>query len=213
MESKNPLIRIWAFAKGAKDIVQYALWLSSFIGGGGLMIYFASITKWAIWLGPLGWALIAIAAMLLVMIGYYIWTVANSRRALNEYVRAKIDARGVNTLAPEHDHERINLSDFYHPLFFPTEHVRFTDCELLGPASIAIIDSCVFDGCGFIDCEFVIVRSDRPVRGVSAFRACTFLRGRLIRITLLMNIQQYQNLPAIMRQQIPVISDGRIGNI
>jgi hypothetical protein len=87
--------RYWDWAKGAKDIAQYLIWLSTLIGGGGLIVYLGSITTWAVWLGPLGWALIAVGAMLFVSIAYYLWTLASTQRSIDTYVRAKIEARGL----------------------------------------------------------------------------------------------------------------------
>lgn len=209
----DKISRYWQWAKQAKDIIQYLIWLSTLIGGAGLMVYLGSITSWAVWLGPLGGALIAIGAMLLVSVAYYLWTLATTQRSMEAFAKAKIESKGISVLAPSHDHERINMADFYHPFFFATENVRFTDCELLGPATVAIFEGCTFQDGGFIDCEIVIVRSDRPIKGVSAFRHCSFLRGRLIRITLMMNFQQYQALPDIIKRGTPVISDGTIGDI
>jgi hypothetical protein len=198
--------RLWELATSNSG--QIAVWL----GGSGLMFYLGSITQWAQTLGPLGWALIAVASMFLVSLGFALWSWASVRLAQQSLASAKAQAGKVNVLSRSHENERINASDFYSPFFIPIEHVSFTDCELLGPASVYFIGG-TFDRVHFVGCEIVIVRPDRPVKGVTSFRFATFLRGRFIGLTLLMNLDQYNKLPDDMKAGVPVISDGRVGDI
>jgi hypothetical protein len=137
---------------------------------------------------------------------------ARSQLALAKYAREKASASGTNTLAPTHEHERIELWTFYHPFYRATENVRFENCELFGPANIAAQDCAFVDG-EFHECEIIIVRPDRPVKGAMLFRRCNFVRFRLYRATFLMNIETYNSLPAEMRASVRVISDGRIGDL
>jgi hypothetical protein len=184
-----------------------------FVGGSGLMTWLASLTEWAKWLGPLGWVLIAIIAMLIFNIALLLWGVAADKRLLRHFTRAKIEAKALNIMAPSHDFQRLNVSDFYHPQFLPTQNVRFTDCELLGPANLALQGNSHVDGVIFVDCDVIIVRPDRPIRGAVVFSNPTILRGRLVRITFLMNHTQWTQMPQEFRTGVPVISDGRIGDV
>jgi hypothetical protein len=184
------------------------LWLT----GSGLMFYLGSITEWAKWLGPLGWALIAIAATGVVTVCYSLIINAANGNAMRKFTEGKIQAQGVNVLAPAHLHERINLIDFYNPFHFPLENVSFTDCELYGPASV-IVTGNVFKEVRYVECEIVIARDDRPIKGALKINNSSFLRGKLVRVTLLMSLDHYRHLPEEFRRNIPVISDGRAGDI
>jgi len=185
--------------------------LTVVVAGGG-MSYLASITKWLEPYGPVSWGSIGIAAMLVVSFAYYLLGIARDRHAQATYVRAGISTHGVNVLAPIHQHERISLWTFFHPFYHPTENARFEDCEFFGPANLVLDGAQLFTG-GFCECEIVIVRPDRPVKGAMLFKNCTFLDFQMYRVTLLMNITTYQGLPDVIRQNVPVISDGRVGDI
>jgi len=181
------------------------------IGGGG-MTYLAQASTWLNAYGPVAWGAVGLGSILVISFIYFLWGYARLQIELSAYTKAKASGPGANVLSPTHEHERINLSDFYHPYFRPTENARFEDCELMGPAYV-VINGCSFLHGSFIECEIVIVRSDRPVKGAMMFKFCTFLRCNLYRVTWLMNYDQYKALPEEMRAKVPVISDGRIGEI
>jgi hypothetical protein len=182
------------------------------LGGTGLMIYLASITEWMRGAGPFGWVAGAVCVALLAALAYAALTYAKVKRGVYRLAKVKIDSGKVNVLAPTHEHERLNAVDFYSPDYHPIENVRFTDCDLLGPASVYFMGG-TFNAVKFYDCEIVIVRDDRPVRGVTAFASPWFLRGRFYRLTMMMNIKQYKALPEEMRKGVTVISDGRVGDL
>jgi hypothetical protein len=181
------------------------------IAGGSLMGYLAAISDWLASYGPVAWGGVGLISIG-VMVGiYFLYGVAKSRVALADYTKGKTIAVSTNVRASTHREEKLNLIDFYHPFFEALENVRFDDCDLFGPASI-IIEGGTFLRCAFIDCELVIVRSDRPVKGATVFRHSTFDRCKLYRITFLMNLPAYHANPE-MRKHMPVISDGRAGDI
>jgi hypothetical protein len=108
--------------------------------------------------------------------------------------------------------EKVELSDFYHPFFRPVQNVRFEDCDLFGPC-LAFVDGCNLSFCEFHDCEYIIARTDRPVLGATRFVNCTFYRCRLYRVTFILNYEAYKSLPYALKAHLPVISDGRIGDV
>ena len=63
------------------------------------------------------------------------------------------------------------------------------------------------------ECEIVIVRSDHPIIGATMFKFCNFNRCNFFRITFMLNHRSYENLPDDFRRGVPVISDGRIGDV
>lgn len=176
------------------------------------MYYFASISNWLSPYGPVAWGGIGIVTILLLSFAFFLFGVAREKVAIADYTKAKSTATGTNTLAPVHQDERIELSSFYHPFYRATENARFENCELFGPALI-LAEGCSFLDGSFIECEIVIVRPDRPVKGIMAFKHCTFVRFTLYRATLLMNIETYKAMPADVKAYVPVISDGRVGDI
>jgi len=176
------------------------------------MFYLGSITEWAKWIGPLGWAASAVVIMLLVSAGFAIWSWASVKKGGLDLAKSKILAGKVNVLAPIHEHERVNLADFYSPFCHAIANVRFTDCEILGPATVYFAGG-TFNGVSFTECDIVIIRADRPIFGATRFSQPVFLRGRVVRLTMLMTIEEYQLLPQGVRENVPVISDGRIGDL
>ncbi|MEW6313559.1 MAG: hypothetical protein AB1513_05870 [Pseudomonadota bacterium] len=176
------------------------------------MTYLASISDWLKPYGVVAWGVIGIASILFLSLALFLYGFAKERIAIADYTKAKATASGINILAATHQDERINLSSFYHPYFVPTENVRFENCELYGPANIAL-EGCNFNSGVFHECEIVIVRTDRPVIGALKFKFCTFIRFRIYRATFLMNHETYKNMPQVFRDSVRVISDGRIGDI
>jgi len=182
----------------------------AFSGGG--MTYLAKASEFLQPYGPVVWGAIGITTIVLLSLSYLFYSMAKSKSALANYANQRREVYSVNVLAPTHNNERIDIANFFHPFFKITENVRFEDCELFGPASM-FLDRCNLTGCNIHDCEIVIVRPDRPIKGVTAFKQCSFINCALYRVTWVMNYASYMSLPEAFRSGIPVISDGRIGDI
>lgn len=180
--------------------------------GGSIMSYLAAISHWLAPYGPVAWGAVGIASVLVLALIYWLYGTARVKIGVSDYVRAKAQTAAVNVLAPTHNNERIDLPQFFHPFYKPTEHVRFENCELFGPASL-VIDGCTIVNSGFFDCELVIARPDRPIKGAMVFKHCTITRCSLFRVTFLMKYDTYKNLPDEMKKGLVLISDGRIGDI
>jgi hypothetical protein len=204
--------KIWDLAKIGKDAVTYVLWLVSFVGWSAVMLYLGKITPWANYFGPLGLVLISVVSALLLSVAYLMFAYARNTRAIAKFSEKKAAAGAINVLAPLHQNERINAVEFYHPFYKATENFRFENCEFMGPASV-YLDGGNLQNSHMQDCDIVIVRDDRGVHGVTILRNCTYLQCSFYHLTLFMNYQQYQALPAPMRAGLTLISDGRIGNI
>jgi hypothetical protein len=187
-------------------------WLLATVGGSA-MSYLASISKWIEPWGPVGWGAAGLISGLLLYLliawGYLIISRARQSSALAKFAGLKASSASINTLAPTHTHEKIELSSFYHPFFRATENVRFEDCDLMGP-SLIVFQAGALMNSHFFECEVVILRRDRPVRGVTLFRFCTINRCNLYRVTLAMSWEDYQRLPPDFN--LPIISDGTIGD-
>jgi len=202
------LRRVWQ----SVEFAHTAVWLFGIFGLAAIMTYLASITDWINAYGPLAWGGIGVATFVALTFGLYLYGRYQANSAHADYVNRKAQASTTNVLNPIHENERINLVDFYHPFYRSTENARFENCDLMGPAWINC-DGCQFLNDTFFECEIVIVRPDRPVRGANRFKFCTFTRSNFYRVTFLMNHVSYLQFPEDFRAGIPVISDGRIGDI
>lgn len=194
-----------------KIIEHWPVLLTTVIGGGG-MSYFAYLTDFLRPYAPFSWGSVGLLSMLIISACYLLYASAKEKSAISNYTDKKSSVIGANVLAPTHQDERIDLMIFYHPYFKLTENVRFENCELMGPAYIHL-DGCTLSTCTLNDCEIVIVRPDRPVKGVIAFKHCVFFRCYFYRVTWLMNYDNYKALPPEIRSATTIISDGRIGDV
>ena len=176
------------------------------------MSYLASISGFLEPYGPVVYGVVGLLSLLLFALVYWIYGMAISKVALAGYTKRKTEASGASVLSPVQENRQLNLADFYHPYFRSTENVRFENCDLMGPALVHI-DGCNLRDGGMVDCEIVIARPDRGIKGAVAFKFCTFVRCHFYRATFVLSIDQYRNFPDYFRQNVPVISDGRIGDI
>jgi hypothetical protein len=198
-------------ASAARTLLDYFMgkWIAIVVAalGGGGMAYLASITDWLRVWGPVAWGAIGLVSLGFIVVICYIYSLIIARNRMSEYTRIKSSTSGTNVLAATHEDERIELSQFYHPYFSATEHVRFEHCDLMGPAYTAI-NGCTFDGCTMSDCQVVIVRPDAPATHAVLLRFCTFVRCRLHRVVWVMTPETYATMPLEFRAGIPVISVG-----
>lgn len=192
-------------------IERWPVILTAILGGGGFA-YLASVSAFFMAYGPIVLGAVGLLAVLAIGAAVAMLGFGRNRLAYAQYLRSKGLAQGTNVLSPTHTHERIQLHDFYHPFFKPTENVRFEQCDLMGPGNI-YLSGCTLLHCAFIECEIVIVRPDRAVTGAMQFKFCTLVRSRLFRATLVMNIEEYMKLPDDIRAGVRVVSDGRVGDL
>jgi hypothetical protein len=185
--------------------------LAWFVVTGG-MGYLAFVSDFLQPYAPFSWGATALLALLILAIIYYVYGAARQKVILAEYTKKKNDAFGVNVMSPTHDHEQIELTQFYHPYMRATENVRFSDCDLLGP-SFVYLDGCAIHSGHFGDCDVVIARPDRPIHGAVHLRGCHFIRCHFYRVTLLLTHDAYEQLPLPIKSGLSVISDGRVGDV
>ncbi|MGR2947838.1 hypothetical protein ABMX85_21415 [Vibrio vulnificus] len=185
--------------------------IAAFIGGGG-MAYLASISEPVSKFGVIGWLSIGLVAFFILGATFACFGVWRERSTLAEFTKKSMYVNASNPLSPIHKDEKINLIDFYHPFYKAARNIRFENCDLMGPANI-YADGGTFDQCGFNDCEIIIVRTDRPIKGGIHLHRPFLVNCHLYRVTFIMPLEQYQSLPKQMKDGIPVISDGRVGDI
>ena len=170
--------------------------------GGSIMGVLAAISNWLAPYGPIAWGSVGIASILVLVFIYWLYGLARAKIATADYAKAKSMASIVNVLSPTHNHEKINLVDFFNHFYMSNDDIRFEGCDSVGPALI-LLDECQLLSSRFIDCEVVIGRTDRLVRGAAKFRHCTILRCRIFRVTFIMDYEAYIALPDIFNKTDP----------
>lgn len=198
----------WA---GEKAIENWKAILLILVPGGG-MAALAAFSNWLAAYGPVSYGAIGIFTSFLMAIAYVLYGIGARHLAQKNYLEAKTTSKEVNVLAKIFQSLKINLSDFYHPFYAFTENARFEDCHLMGPINLSVQGG-THNACGYVDCEIVIVRADRRVTGITAFKHAFFINCRFYRVTFMMNVQEYQALPDAMKMGIKVVSDGRVGDL
>ena len=194
----------WVMSNGITLIV-------ALIGGGG-MTYLSSISAALNQYGFLAWIAVGLVTFVIIAFSFACFSFWEERRTLSDYTKKSFYSKTSNPLSPQHKNEKVNLIDFYHPYYKAIKNVRFEGCDLMGPVNL-YVDGGTFDQCGFNDCEIVIVRSDRLIKGVVPMVRPVFLNCNIYRVTLLMPFDMYNTLPPEMKKGMPIISDGRIGDI
>ena len=183
----------------------------AFLGAGG-MTYLAKLSEPLNVYGPIVWGSIGLVCFLLICLSLAFVGLYLEKRSIANFTTKIVENASTNPLSPQHQNRKINLIDFFHPFYKPAEHVRFEKCDIMGPANLHS-EGGRFNNCAFHDCEIIIVREDRPIRGVVPLREPLFIDCHLYRVSFLMPINQYRTLPQQMRENVIVISDGRIGDV
>ncbi len=163
--------------------------LAAFIAGGG-MSYLASITGWMAAWGPLG---VGAAGLFAAAVVWVCLAWAASLRASAQRHRAEASAiekwkervDAINPLLPEFNRQRIRVADLAHPIAQSIADKRLIDCELIGPANLALLGG-HFQGVVFMNCDIVVARLGIPVRNAVAVRNVTMIGGAIWNCTLLL---------------------------
>lgn len=181
------------------------------LGAGG-MGYLAKISAKIEPYGAVAWGGVTLVSFVMICCSLALLGVWLQKKSIAAFTGKMVETASVNPLEPLHKNKRIQLADFFHPFYKPSQNLRFEECDLMGPVNL-YAEGGAFHDCGFIDCEIIIVRDDRPIRGVVPMKHPTFLKCSLYRVTLLMPFSQYNTLPEPMKKGVSVISDGRVGDI
>lgn len=155
--------------------------------------------------GLIGW----VAVGLLMALGaagiFAMFSYGRHRNSMASLLTSRASTASTNVLAPVHEHERINLVDFYRPGFETVSKVRFSHCELFGPMNLNLQRS-TFDGIKFTNCEIVIVRQGM-IKNVLRFDTCQFIDCTISGATLFLVRDEFNNYPQVLRSTLPVVSD------
>jgi hypothetical protein len=174
---------------GWLDWISRAWPLLLALGGAGAMGALASMTSWVNQWGPFAWGLVSLAAFLVLygafLLGVSISAKAAVARANAKFATSIIDTANINPLEVMFEKKRIQMRDFYHPFFRSHERTRFRNCEIYGPATVALQGSPTFDRSNFTDCDFVVVEEGGYSATIMVFDSPTFEHCEFYRVTFM----------------------------
>ena len=182
----------WAW----KDFSKVALllgWTMSFVLPAWATWAIAAFQAWA----PLSWVAAGFFGALIAAIGYAIFARAQlwfvNARIIDEFYR---EADRINPLDNTFRNVRINIADLVSPIESIIRGKTFIDCELLGPANAALSASRPgggsMSGVGFFGCDACKVKNDAFTSNGIMFEDCTFLRGKIFRVTFFIPESGYE---------------------
>ena len=135
--------------------------------------------------GPFGWWVAFLIGC--VLAAFAMWLVGSFRlkfataAAMNKW-QARVDA--INPVAPEFHKQRVRLSDLTHPVTNSIEDKKLTDCDILGPANVALVSHVELNGVNFLACDFVVLRLKRRVYNVIKLNNVKIRGGTMSMVTL-----------------------------
>jgi hypothetical protein len=102
----------------------------------------------------------------------------------------------INPLDESFQTRRIKIADLVSPIEPIIRSKTFIDCELIGPANIALSGTAPgklsMNGTGFIKCNACRIKDNIFVTNAILFEDCTFIRGKLFGVTLFVNEYSYE---------------------
>lgn len=135
--------------------------------------------------GPFGWLMAGLVAFLLFAAATLAAGLAFDRFA-SAMARRKWsrDVDSVNPLDPEFHRKRLKLSDLVHPLSGRIKKKRFVDCQLLGPANLAMVGNGQVTNVNFANCDIVIVRDEAAIFNGVMLQDVEMIGGEILKCTV-----------------------------
>ncbi|MCR6477510.1 two transmembrane segments containing protein [Variovorax phage VarioGold] len=192
----------WAFDKAIENWPA----IVGFFVGPGAMAYLASISAFLQPFGPVAWGAAALCTLAVMTLMYLAYGIARKKVATANILALRASAKSSNVLAPSHEHESLNLVDFFHPLATKVSRVRFAHCHLFGPINVAW-QGTTFNRCSFGHCEVVIVKPGLTTT-VLLLEDCEFSECNLFSLTIFLTKEQWLTLPHNLRTGMQVLNDG-----
>jgi hypothetical protein len=169
-----------------------------------------ALPAWAAWTmeqfrawAPMSWIAAGFSGAFIAAVGYAAFAKARfwfvNARVLDQFYK---DDDRVNPLEDTFRNRRINLADLVSPIEPIVRNKTFIDCEIIGPGNAALNatrpGSGSFNGITFVHCDACKVKNDAFTANGVMFEDCTFLRGKIFRITFFIPEGSYQHFKASM---------------
>lgn len=95
----------------------------------------------------------------------------------------KVDA--VNPLDTAFNNKRISVSDLANPITRRISGKKFTECELVGPANLVLLNNIRVFGVGFGECDVVVGRDNVYIANAIAAEDIQVVGGMIYRCTII----------------------------
>ncbi|WP_313387560.1 hypothetical protein [Achromobacter aegrifaciens] len=145
------------------------------------------MTPWINAIGPVALVGCTLLGMMLAALSYLWWAMARLRhaRAAVAFRAAKAEEVLINPLENRFISRRIKLDAFLPPVPERVTGKTFSDCDLMGPIVLAVLDGTTIAHSSFKNCDFVLARRGCTPHNALAFGEMFFTQCRFINITFL----------------------------
>lgn len=193
----------WVYDRIANNWDRIA---TAFIAGGG-MSYLAAITDWSKAWGAVGVGIVgltsAVVVYLTLSVGSVLRASAHLRRAKAVAIEKWRDVvDNINLLDQNFERKRISISDMANPISSDIAGKNFTNCELVGPANILLMDMTIINS-RFTNCDAVVVKLDTPIQNAVTLRNSTIIGSTIAKCNVFIPPQMIQQIHEI---GVPFIS-------
>jgi hypothetical protein len=171
------------------------------------MTYLTVVTNWLNTWGPMAWGVAFFVGAYAAVGIYWAVTVVSKRRIINQYADRASRKTDANPLATSFREQSIDLTTFFSPYYIPHKSKRFIHCHIYGPVMALFRGSAIYTGVTFKFCQIMIIRPNVNFWGAVVLEDCILDGGSLCDVTLLMNKETYERMPADVKEHIPVISE------
>lgn len=195
----------WAIEKFLENAIQGAVGFA----GGFLTAYSAKVSNINFFENakdPFFIVIYFFIGAFLSILFFYFYTFVQKKSINNLYAKHVFENSKVNVLKNQFNDEKISITEFFDPYYIPHTGKIFINCTITGPALLFCKNISMTD-MTFRSVQIVIVKDNQGVFGAVALENCTLRGGSLRNVTLLMNRQTYNSLPAELRQHVPVINE------
>ncbi|OQW70816.1 MAG: hypothetical protein BVN33_17155 [Proteobacteria bacterium ST_bin13] len=179
----------------------------------GTVVVAFAVPAWATFVSPfmapyapLSWVAAGFAGSLVASVILYVLAVSYSKFVTGKRTAEILQRTALNPLETHFVKAVIRLSDFYDPNYIGHRNKDFRDCSVVGPG-LVLVTGGQLENVTFKFTQIVILAdSVKSAFGLTAFQDCKFVGGIFSNCTLLMTQKHYDQLPATVRANIPVIS-------
>jgi hypothetical protein len=167
-----------------------------FSGFAGIGAWTGSLTKAFAAYAPISWLACGLCAGLSFSLIWWL-TISSWRQALQSrhFQQVQRPADSVNLLDDVFTRKRVRLQDLNLPMTGPLQGKSFIDCELVGPAVVALLGG-TYDRVHWIGCDLVLVNDDAHILNAIGLQDITMRGGKMIGVTVMIPKRMRGSFPA-----------------
>lgn len=155
-------------------------------------------TPWINAFGPIALIGAVLLGMTIAALAYFFWASARLRhaRAAVAFRAAESEEVSVNPLEAQFIKSRIRLDAFIPPVPERVTGKTFSDCDLVGPVILAVLDGTTMANCVYKNCDFVLARVPSVPYNALVVGEMMFTDCRFIHVTFLIHPEVAHLIPA-----------------